>query len=85
MVPTIKKCFEASTTQVPLFALFASLTFRASDALAANNAKGGTSHTEAKYGEPLGQPDTNGLLARSRPIVVSGPCPQTTRVSSGRV
>ncbi len=32
-----------------------------------------------------GYPETKGFEALSRPIVVSGPWPQTTRVSSGRV
>src|SRR5829696_5686947 len=30
-------------------------------------------------------PRKNGLVTRSRPIVVSGPCPERTRVSSGKV
>src|SRR5918998_3128377 len=35
------------------------------------------------HGSP--PPLRNGLVTRSRPIVVSGPCPERTRVSSGKV
>jgi hypothetical protein len=37
----------ASTTQVPLFALFALEAPPRQDAMKSNNAKGGTMHTEA--------------------------------------